>query len=64
MRLYAGTSKQFIEDNVQNQIAEKLKQSSLLITALILPLEKSIHGETLSVPCRRFFNTLNFLIMA
>jgi DUF2075 family protein len=27
MRLYAGTSKQFIEDTVQNQIAEKLKRS-------------------------------------
>ena len=27
MRLYAGTSKQFIEDTVQNQIAEKLKQA-------------------------------------
>lgn len=27
MRLYAGTSKQFIQDAIQNQIAEKLKQS-------------------------------------
>lgn len=27
MRLYSGTSNQFIEDNVQNQIAEKLKIS-------------------------------------
>ncbi len=25
MRLYSGTSKQFIQDNIQNQIAEKLK---------------------------------------
>lgn len=27
MRLYAGTSQQFIQDTIQNQIAEKLKQS-------------------------------------
>ncbi|MHB0976460.1 MAG: DUF2075 domain-containing protein [Candidatus Aquicultorales bacterium] len=27
MRLYSGTSKQFIEDTIQNQIAEKLKAS-------------------------------------
>jgi len=27
MRLYAGTSKQFIQDTIQNQIAEKLKTS-------------------------------------
>jgi len=30
MRLYAGTSKQFIEDSVQNQIAEKLRQAFFL----------------------------------
>ncbi len=27
MRLYSGTSEQFIQDNIQNQIAEKLKNS-------------------------------------
>ena len=27
MRLYAGTSQQFIQDSIQNQIAEKLKQA-------------------------------------
>jgi hypothetical protein len=27
MRLYSGTSKQFVEDNIQNQIAGKLSKS-------------------------------------
>jgi hypothetical protein len=27
MRLYAGTSKQFVHDSIQNQIADKLRDS-------------------------------------
>ena len=46
MRLYAGTSKNFIEDTVRNQIAEKLrrakngmKKSCLKTNAVILGLD-------------------------
>lgn len=41
MRLYAGTSKNFIEDTVRNQIAEKLRRAKtrtkkILIKDLVL----------------------------
>lgn len=46
MKLYSGTSAQFIEDTIQNQIAEKLKTSFFIISDIILLIQKLSLGKT------------------
>jgi len=40
MRLYAGMSKDFIDDAVHNRIAAKLNDAFFVNSSLILPLAK------------------------
>lgn len=47
MRLYTGTSQQFVQDNMMNQISEKLKNSFfLIILGITLPHQRLVRGET------------------
>ena len=47
MILYSDTSKQFIIDNIQNQISQKLKNRFFTHFGYNLPMVKSDHGKTL-----------------